>query len=91
MSIDLHRTLLSKVADIAIKESGYDSLALSEDNNSIALGHNQNLTASVRVFAFADHLGVSYKKDKVGGFEAAKFFFSVMEKIDTKVIVYPDF
>lgn len=70
----------------------YDSIGLSSDHRTLAVGFQQNTNASILISIGSDDNSFAFSfNDEVRAYEALVFFMEVIEKIPATCDILPNF
>jgi len=70
----------------------YDSVGISPDGEILAIGFQQNSSASVLAMIAKDNESLDFSfNEQVGAFEALTFFMEVIEKVPCRCNIIPNF
>lgn len=70
----------------------YDSVGISPGGDVLAIGFQQNKSASILIMIAKDENSLDFSfNEQVGAFEALTFFMEVIEKVPCKCNIIPNF
>ncbi len=90
LTINTKRTILVDIGQYAINEAKYDAVGMSEDEEVLSIGFQNNDKPSILLAFKDDNLEVSFH-EKISKYEAFTFWFQIGEKIKCSVIITNDF